>query len=1721
MSFLKVNKSRRGKKSKSKSIIKILKSGILISLCVCMLGSDIIMASEVSGTTTTESDANANSTTGNTTGNTTGDTSGSAAADVVASDGTAAGRAKVFIRKAAGKNIVSDTEALAQMSKEDLKFLGVYISNFFIPFGTEFGVNAKMNDQNKEDIVSALRTNLNYDEATATSLAETIIGLSRSNNSELVFCVSDEYQKEIVPLDDMVLNSYTMIQAMSGRLPEVMKEELPNESKTAGAWVYQRYVTESGGDSTIENPVSEDENEGTATQKTKWNIEQNLRIIAPICDEYEDPFSLKNFYTTSGYEHLDPPILMDEDPLVKDNIYNKKSYNYGYFAYKNGNSYTPVFDFHLYEEDGMTACQLAFWKCLEAVNFEKGYGLNLFDFSKSEVDENDGFEGFSDYFSSDDDWYKMSTFGSRLRVDCFGNIIVMGSNHQFVGIPACVNPYTWQVVDSEGNDDTTKPRGSVYNMINLMSLTYYDDKRMFTNVKGTDIKTGYGATKALVNRLGTGKVLLRAYRGSDQTDFGGGITGLRNTSLSEALENARNGANANNDYCTSVAWSAGIPGYTDSKKVVVRTPSIDDGKFAYSNKKKIKFIDSLVFIDNLAAFHFDNSNNDIDWDNWNALNVDHYCSPNSDKLNDLYLSMGSGFENTLSSITDGKMSTISSSDINKEGIVAVYISYLYAGLFDENNKKDTIGKLGYRMSDSIFPDITNDPIGSSGALGDDVMTTSIKQWLYYLLHPTSGYNYVTELISNKMRAFFVDWHNDMLGTKGVGNIVGTTKYRGTTGYVTTPDLSEMEWTDKLISLWEDAISYVAILVLVVFAFVYLAGILSIQKCIIGVIIFCVGMLIPVPMINGVVGVSNRLVSNMYGEKFTYWAMIQHETYSDAIDEAASGDSYSNYLRTIYNQNSATNVNQGSESIKLKWQAPKKMASLMLSSNDNNTLSGLRGSLITGAINNAFSGEAYMDDDSCYLYRSYLDISNFSRYIYRGIKEGVREHSNSVASTGLQISVRNALNDIDSKLMSYKNSGYVNYDVNHKSDNGLHVVTPMSSYIYSNAIKKAYRIPSLNIDEYAGINQDFFNFSIPMFNKKDSTESGGFTLESSLRSSAKSTEFASILDSGKYSESDFVGLASYGLYSESVFYYYSWYLYDCGMSTDSSANTGYKDLILGGDNAEFFYNVDGNGELKDIMDMKSLFTYIIPYLNEGNRLVRGFDKTYGLKYYPGVSTEEGHQDEYKSDPELKQKYWQNLNVSRLYEIYTPWVDLMYDCSYAKPETIKVMGENYIVKNPINPATYPEERPMIFSRSEMADYGLHEGDLTKVERLILKCNDEFQEALFDLLNYHSFNDVVLNTAAAMNCAFIFNKNFSESNLLGNNIDIYPQSFEISDFSYDAFLRFVLANSTGESMLNNDDFYMNIVQSSSLTTILVMIILDIASVYILPGIKIFFIVLIFLSSLLVIFVSLLHVDEEQKFIPRLMTGVISPMIKYFLISMGMSYLISLFMGVGNDSVTQSNTLTIQLGDPVMVMVAMFLIDVIAIVLYYKTLKAVWQSIKRMGKLVGSVGSGCVAAVGGFLSGAFVGSAVAGGGGSGRGATSSVNGSGTSSARAERRGTSNLSDSGEAKGSGTSYRGEDEEYDRGTDRDYEPYRDTGSGNDYDEEYSRSRSLDIEKKTKSGLEKARQRRRDDKRVDRAVDRAMDKRDKEEAKRERKQQKADEKDRRRDSSNKSNEVGNK
>ena len=130
-------------------------------------------------------------------------------------------------------------------------------------------------------------------------------------------------------------------------------------------------------------------------------------------------------------------------------------------------------------------------------------------------------------------------------------------------------------------------------------------------------------------------------------------------------------------------------------------------------------------------------------------------------------------------------------------------------------------------------------------------------------------------------------------------------------------------------------------------------------------------------------------------------------------------------------------------------------------------------------------------------------------------------------------------------------------------------------------------------------------------------------------------------------------------------------------------------------------------------------------------------------------------------------------------------------------------------------------------------------------------------------------------------------------------------------------------------------------------------------------------FILSILIILMSAFKVDPEYRFVKRLGKSFLIPMVKFLAINCCMAFVLSLFMGEGNTGVTGSSSPTISLGDPVMVMLAMLILNGIVLFLFCKLLLGVWKDIKSAGKLVGNFLAGVVGSVGGLAVATAVGNA------------------------------------------------------------------------------------------------------------------------------------------------------
>ena len=308
--------------------------------------------------------------------------------------------------------------------------------------------------------------------------------------------------------------------------------------------------------------------------------------------------------------------------------------------------------------------------------------------------------------------------------------------------------------------------------------------------------------------------------------------------------------------------------------------------------------------------------------------------------------------------------------------------------------------------------------------------------------------------------------------------------------------------------------------------------------------------------------------------------------------------------------------------------------------------------------------------------------------------------------------------------------------------------------------------------------------------------------------------------------------------------------------------------------------------------------------------------------------------------------------------------------------------------------------------------------------------------------------------MNCAFEFNTTFSENSIVGEGHNIYPQAFELNDFSYDAFLRFILSNTTGDSMITNkgDSFYETVVNNSSMTTTIVLLVLDILAMYVIPGCKMFFIVGIFILVILFILATAFRVDQEQKFITKLIRSFIIPVFKFMLVTCGMALVVSWFMGEGSTAITGSMETSISVGDPVMVMMLMIVLNCFVVYFYSKILLDVIKDIKSTGKMVGAYMGGVIGSFGGTVVSSVTSNTSYSNGGSHSG---KVSAQGHTNPRANERGTVVIERVKEREETVNSFN--DRSY--GSSKDDRTY-----GNKSKSKSRKNYSSNIEEKTKKGM---------------------------------------------------------
>lgn len=1474
---------------------------------------------------------------------------------------------RTYIQMMAGRNL-SQIDGISSLTTDDLRAIALYISNFYIPFNTSLDKDSE--DNNKEAMITALQ-NIGIKKDVAEPMISGIYSASLNSAQKVYVKVYD---------DSDSLKSLT------------------------SSWNYHLGF---GGD-------EKDPGVGTSLTFQNESYKSYVGEMVTVGDSTYTPMT--SFLWNAIVRHLGSK----GDNGISNNAAGTDTIGL-YYVHDN----KAVKCFQLSKRTLALLTQIL----SDTTQDTNGYAMNaIVNYEKS----NSTWEKLSDTSKA-----AITTFTENIYVDWVGNLIYDAGDNRVILYPACMNPLTFV------NIDGSEHQGSI-NLVSTWGL-------YLVNNIATEYKDNTITTKALSRVIN-----MKQFRG--------------------------NTANAGWD--SSAAWGKGDLG--DVKKWI--------NDFIYSawnqswastvvgyNSNSLSIDKDSNFTEFITYKSIDNST-DIDGDDSPFVIGDLTDEAYKSK----YFTSSSKFATTNTDL-NGFMSFGSA---DSQMLCNIFLTYAYAYANKGYTTFDSVkNKVNWKFNADAFPE------GDSSTIDwGDISTTSdeVLSFVYYLLHPTEGVKYVATLIKSKVTGLFVSWHEDITGSSESNVSTGMTRYLGFSGYATSPSLNDVSWLDTLLKFYNSIIVYFIIAICVLLLCYVLVGQLTLQRGIIGVVIFGLLAFLPPLAINTTIDATNKVASQIYSNKFEYWALVQMQEYlgklTTVTNQAKSGN-VNDYIASMMDLNSSEIASSNSYTgTKLKWMTPKKyndlnkVATEIQNSSVGEVFSSSFQNLMINAIANSTSTEDY---SSCvgqtYLYRDMCDIYTYGAegyYMYEvyckdtalakdanKISSNVKDTSSSHSTNFKDISgYKNLANSFENIETSNK-SLYWYLAVNEpslfstiKSDAGTGIADTSSI----NAIDRGFLYDTVNVksngtninyfttntlattylasyrDTYTTINDNLTNLrNIVEGSSTVSINSTNMSNGSIIFGLDPSTFDMSINDisngGSDISSTDANNKASgfyYSLYCESPYYFFNWNIRDQFKSTGleayskddlASAKENFSKMLLQ-DNQKYFFNLadnagDGYGELRDFMNFHDFFYYVIPALKDGNDLVDTFDQLFGMYTYDdcglNLSTdgkwhydnqefndaddfvnnvkdvhdidEDDDKDEKLWDAmneEQRYKFWHDYNVWTIFNNYVTWLDTMQDCDYAKSETIRVTGDKFVVSNPLDPTSYYQlddngnmisGRYMVFSESEMKYYGLSTADLTTVEQKIISIQKSVYNTSLDLMNYYTLSDETLINAFSLIELFEFNKEFSQESIIGSDYILYPQGYELKAFTYDAYLRLIVSEASGESLMTDasggDDvsIYRRVAKNTSIFFGIFLVFNDLVAVYIVPMLKIFIIVLLFLTSLLIIMGAAFKL--EFNFFNVIWKSLFAPLASFALLNLGLAFIVSMFMSNGTEGVVDV-TPTINLGDPTMALILMLVINIFFTFMYFKIVKKCIADFKEYFKAVAnSIGSAVTGLVGGVAGGLIAG--------------------------------------------------------------------------------------------------------------------------------------------------------
>lgn len=827
----------------------------------------------------------------------------------------------------------------------------------------------------------------------------------------------------------------------------------------------------------------------------------------------------------------------------------------------------------------------------------------------------------------------------------------------------------------------------------------------------------------------------------------------------------------------------------------------------------------------------------------------------------------------------------------------------------------------------------------------------INKALSILSTETSEYrdNWFKSMIDS----WLISAHKSVIGTYmnselsfNMGVETGSTTYASVTGYVSTPQLTDISITKTIIDNY--GVLYIIMLVIVIiytFALIII-GVKGVKEGILVAVVLAIVLVFPQVLLNNAIGIMNSLVDSMYSDRFNFWAIAKHQTSLNALAESKTYDEYV-IASNIEMANQVYCTDQG---VRIKWSSPKKIDNFKAIFSDaiENPNSSVNLTIFKTLFNSFFNQEQYTYDAlETYLYRPYNAIANEAKGYY----------NNYLALIGKKDFENQLGNRLLDPFSIISKTLYTNSDTK---------VSPLYD-----ALKYDNTTYSDNTDEDANYAKVDVSVALSCMLNNGLNELLGHNHEWGITQEELDIEKG--INPEKITEDE--SLKLYYAYSESVFYYFYNVLkseWNPILTDTQGSNKRLKDAMLEIDTFEKKFSNGSKSYIRDFLGLEYLFEYVIPYLNEGNIYVQSYIDKYGMDisrydFTAGDKITIGTGDDAKKQEELEaynKAKAKKEEYGQVWLMYSSWVDQLYTACGIE----KVGKERFCTINAADYQTYLN-RDMVFSELDMQgeydnDLNIYTNridytELSAVEQKIIKVLKNSYEDIMYLNNYWNYDEEVILTAAAMMATFNFNKEFSSYKILGESNVLYPQNFELQNFNYDAFLRLIIMNSTGENLTDTTDLYTRVIGKTSVFTGILLLLTDITAVIGIPALKLIILLIMLLIGLAI---CLTCMTMQIKEIPKkLWICILKPILLFALFTIAFAWVISLFVGTGLTSYVGSSSVSIVTNDPTITFLLLFLVNVVYIIglvyLFIMLFKIAKKEIKGVALAVSGAVAGAVA--------------------------------------------------------------------------------------------------------------------------------------------------------------------